>query len=83
MIFINANRICKVHIVLHTGNFKLQDNVILNIIKMRSFFASDEKILENKAEKPIQKLDYNQVLSYQNILWKYQQTPPYSFFFQN
>ena len=35
---------------------------------MRSFFASDEKVLENKAEKPIQILDYNQVLSYQNIL---------------
>ena len=39
--------------------------MILNIIKIRSFFAFDEKILENKAEKPIQILDYSQVLSYQ------------------
>ena len=46
----------------------MQDIVILNIIKIRSFFAFDEKILENKAEKPIQILDYSQVLSYQNKL---------------
>ena len=46
----------------------MQDIVILNIIKIRSFFAFDEKILENKAEKPIQILDYSQVLSYQDKL---------------
>ena len=43
-----------------------------NIFKIRSFFAFDEKILENEAEKPIQILDYSQVLSYQNRLRKYE-----------
>ena len=62
--------------LLHMGNFKLQEIAILNIIKIRSFFAFDEDIFENKAEKSIQILDYSQVLSYQNRLWKYHQTSP-------
>ena len=61
----NANRICQVHI-LHMGNFKSHEIVIRNIFKICSFFAFIEKILENKAEYPIQILDYSQLFSYQN-----------------
>ena len=43
------------------GNFKSQEIVIPKIFKIRSLFAFGEKILENKAEKPIQILDYSQV----------------------
>ena len=51
---------------LHMGNFKSYEIVIRNIFKIRSVFAFNEKILENKAEYPIQILDYSQVFSYQN-----------------
>ena len=70
MVFMNANRICKVYIVLHIGNFKSHEIMIRNIFKIRSFFAFNEKILENKAEYPIQILDYSQVFSYQNRFMK-------------
>ena len=48
------------------GKFKSHEIVIRNIFKIRSFFAFNEKILENKAEYPIQISDYSQVFSYQN-----------------
>ena len=46
---------------LQTGNFKYQEIVNPNAFKIRSYFAFDENILEEKAEQPIQILDYSQV----------------------
>ena len=58
----------QVHIVFTHGQLEIARIVIPKIFNIRSYFDFDEKILENKAEKPIQILDYRQVLSYRNRL---------------
>ena len=68
LIFMNANRICKVHLVFTHGQLLIARNCDSEHIQNTFIFAFDEKILENKAEKPIQILDYSQVSSYQNML---------------
>ena len=72
LIFINANRICKVHIIFTHGQLYITRNCDSEHIQNTFIFAFDENILEKEAEKPIQILDYSQVLSYLNRLRKYE-----------
>ena len=66
MVFMNANRICKVNTVFTHGQLLIVRNCDSEYIQNTFIFAFNENIHENKAEYPIQILDYSQVFSYQN-----------------